>query len=105
MANQYTEWFTSKVNDKETFLELATLQSYIEGNLCLQDAFSKLAAPVQYRWNSSQTGRAWNMLLDLAADYEEAQDGRVTLIEALFSQPKPSKPDEEDWSEDKDHCP
>ncbi|KAE8332397.1 hypothetical protein BDV39DRAFT_200021 [Aspergillus sergii] len=106
MASQYAEWFTRISHDKDLFFldptELATLQSYLEGNLPLQDTISSLTAPTAPQWHSTQSSRVWAMLLSIAEEYGEAHDRIIDLIEALFSLPKPSQPNEMDWPGEKE---
>ena len=106
MASQYTEWFTRISHDRDLFFldptELTTLQSYLEGTLPLQDTVSSLTAPTTPQWHSTQSSRVWAMLLSIAEDYGEAHDCIIALIEALFSRPKPSQPNEQDWPGEKE---
>ncbi|GAB1198281.1 hypothetical protein APSETT444_007595 [Aspergillus pseudonomiae] len=106
MASQYAEWFTRISHDRDLFFldptELTTLQSYLEGTLPLQDTVSSLTAPTTPQWHSTQSSRVWAMLLSIAEDYGEAHDCIIALIEALFSRPKPSQPNEQDWPGEKE---
>lgn len=104
MAN-YLDWFTSAAQDEDLKFDptaLSILQSYVSGTHSLEDTVAGLTAPVQPRPGFSQVGQLWSMVLLLAKDRKEAHDDLISLVEAVFALPAPSRPNEIIWPAQKE---
>lgn len=102
----YDNWFAAIKADQETFFylnhdELDILQLYLQGDLDLADAVFQLTAPVQPQRYSDRAGRLWTVVLRLAMDHEDAQEGLVNLIRELFALPPPPDSKHANWAKEK----